>query len=94
MLTFIVPVRHPENARDWTRVRQVLEQTAASIAGQESDEWSAVVVANSGSDLPPLPLRFRLGRPNILVRNSLRLRRLTTAQLREFGMARAVGEAH
>jgi len=58
MLTFIVPVRHPQNARDWSRVKQVLKQTATSIAGQESDEWRAVVVANTGSDLPPLPPRF------------------------------------
>jgi hypothetical protein len=58
MLTFIVPVRHPQNARDWSRVKQILEQTATSIAGQDSDEWRAVVVANTGSDLPPLPPRF------------------------------------
>lgn len=58
MLTFIVPVRHPQNARDWGRVKRTLEQTAASIAGQDSNEWRAVVVANSGSDLPALPPRF------------------------------------
>jgi len=58
MLTFIVPVRHPQNARDWSRVKQVLEQTAASIACQDSDEWRGVVVANTGSDLPELPPKF------------------------------------
>ena len=58
MLTFIVPVRHPQNARSWARVKHVLEQTAASIASQDSDAWRAVVVANAGSDLPPLPGRF------------------------------------
>ncbi len=60
MLTFVVPVRHPQNARDWGRVKQTLAQTAASIAAQDSDEWRAVVVANTGSDLPPLPSRFRV----------------------------------
>jgi hypothetical protein len=60
MLTFIVPVRHPQNARDWARVKTVLEQTAASIAGQQSDQWRGVVVANTGSDLPTLPPRFEV----------------------------------
>ncbi|MBO9515983.1 MAG: galactosyl transferase [Variovorax sp.] len=58
MLTFIIPVRHPENAKDWRRVKRTLEQTAASIANQDSNEWRAVVVANTGSDLPALPARF------------------------------------
>lgn len=53
MLTFVVPVRHPENARDWGRVKLTLTQTAASIASRDSDQWRAVVVANTGSDLPP-----------------------------------------
>ena len=58
MLTFIVPVRHPQNARDWNRVKRVLEQTTTSIAGQSSKEWRGVVVANRGSDLPTLPPQF------------------------------------
>jgi hypothetical protein len=60
MLTFIIPVRHPQNAKDWGRVKYVLGQTAASIAGQESGAWRAVVVANTGSDLPPLPRGFEV----------------------------------
>lgn len=58
MLTFIVPVRHPQNARDWSRLKEMLAHTTASIAGQESKEWRGVVVANTGSDLPVLPPQF------------------------------------
>ena len=55
MLTFVIPVRHPENARDWGQVRRNLSQTARSVAGQRDARWEAVVVANEGADLPDLP---------------------------------------
>lgn len=54
-LTFIVPVRHPENARNWAQLKCYLAQTLASIVGQDGDGWQAVVVANRGADLPRLP---------------------------------------
>lgn len=57
-LSFIIPVRHPSNSRDWPTLKRNLSQTIASIAAQQSDAWSAVIVANQGSDLPPLPARF------------------------------------
>ena len=55
VLTFIVPIRHQDNARDWTKVRANLIQTLASIAAQTHPAWRAVVVANREADLPPLP---------------------------------------
>ena len=62
MLTFVVPVRHPENARDWGVVRRTLSQTARSIAAQRDPRWQAVVVANEGADLPDLPRGVRVVR--------------------------------
>jgi hypothetical protein len=58
LLTFIIPVRHQDNARDWGLLRANLAQTVASIAGQTHDDWRGIVVANEGADLPDLPDRF------------------------------------
>lgn len=55
LLTFIVPIRHPQNARDWGALCARLQQTLASIANQSHPGWSCVVVANEGAALPPLP---------------------------------------
>ncbi len=60
VLTFIIPLRHPRNAADWPALKRRLAQTMRSIAGQEDDRWRAIVVANVGSDLPPLPKNFEL----------------------------------
>jgi len=57
-VTFIIPVRHPDNASDWSRLKANLTQTVASIASQTHDDWRGIIVANTGSDLPPLPHRF------------------------------------
>jgi len=54
-LTFIIPVRHQDNAKDWPRLKSNLAQTLRSLAAQTSDDWRAIVVANHGADLPPLP---------------------------------------
>lgn len=58
VLSFIVPVPHPANARNWPRLRENLAQTIRSISAQNHPDWRAVVVANHGSDLPPMPSRF------------------------------------
>lgn len=55
MLTFVIPVRHPDNARDWNELKSYLGVTLASISNQAESGWRAVVVANRGSDLPALP---------------------------------------
>jgi hypothetical protein len=57
-LTFIIPVRNQANAKDWSRSKVNLRQTAASIAAQTSSSWNAFVVANHGADLPELPRNF------------------------------------
>lgn len=54
-LTFVIPVIHPQNARDWGQVKAHLAQTVRSIAAQDVDAWDAVVVANRDSDLPEMP---------------------------------------
>ena len=58
-LTFIIPVRHQDNARDWALLKANLTQTAASIASQTHPGWRALVVANEGADLPDLPAGSR-----------------------------------
>lgn len=69
-LTFIIPVRHQANAKDWNRLKANLRQTVASIAAQTSPDWNGFVVANHGADLPPLPPNFSDVRvdfsPNVL----------------------------
>ncbi len=70
LLTFIIPVRHQDNARDWSLLKANLAQTAASIAGQTHPGWRGLVVANEGADLPVLPAGFDVVRvdfaPNVL----------------------------
>ena len=58
VVTFIIPVRHQDNARDWSILKRNLTQTVASIANQTNPDWRGVVVANRGADLPVLPEKF------------------------------------
>jgi hypothetical protein len=60
VLTFIIPLRHPENSPDWAALKRRLAQTMRSIAGQDDVRWRAIIVANEGSDLPELPGNFKL----------------------------------
>jgi hypothetical protein len=62
VLSFVIPVRHQENARDWNRVKENLSQTVASISGQTHSSWDAVIVANHGATLPSLPAPFTVCR--------------------------------
>lgn len=59
-IAFIIPVLHPENARDWGLQMSFLRQTADSIANQSCEDWRAVVVANTGANLPELPPKFEV----------------------------------
>lgn len=60
ILTFIIPVRHPANAKNWEKVKSNLTDTVKSIAAQKSDSWKAIIIANNGSDLPVLPAGFEV----------------------------------
>jgi hypothetical protein len=62
LLSFIIPVRHQDNAGDWNALKRRLSQTVASIAAQSNDDWRAVIVANEGADLPELPYRCSVAR--------------------------------
>ena len=62
LVTFIIPVRHQENSRDWNALKANLAQTVASIAAQTDKRWRAIVVANHGADLPTLPEGFEVVR--------------------------------
>jgi hypothetical protein len=79
VLTFIIPVRHPDNAKDWSKIRCHLGETARSIAAQDNPGWRAIIVANHGADLPDLPPGFCVTRvdfpPNPLPHAPERARR-------------------
>ena len=60
VITFIIPVRHQDNASDWPRLKVNLAQTARSIRAQTNKQWRAIVVANDGADLPELPDGFEV----------------------------------
>ncbi len=62
LVTFIIPVRHQDNARDWSLLKANLMQTIASISNQTNDDWRGIIVANEGADLPDLPERFGVER--------------------------------
>jgi hypothetical protein len=70
ILTFIIPVRHPDNARNWELSKKLLADTVRSISRQDHDGWRGIIVANHGADLPPLPKGFHVKRvdfpPNLL----------------------------
>lgn len=59
-LTFVIPVRHQDNARDWNRLKQNLASTMKSVASQKNRDWKGIVVANYGADLPALPDGFEV----------------------------------
>jgi hypothetical protein len=58
VLTFVIPLRHPQNSTDWPALKRRLTETIRSIAGQDDVRWRAIIVANKGSDLPVLPGNF------------------------------------
>jgi hypothetical protein len=62
MLTFIIPVRHPENSKNWSELKTRLAQTIRSISNQDNNHWQAIIVANTGADLPALPKGFSVER--------------------------------
>jgi len=62
LLTFIIPVRHPENSKNWQQAMDNLQDTVASIANQSHRDWRAIVVANTIADIPPLPPQVELER--------------------------------
>lgn len=70
LVTFIIPVRHQDNARDWALLKANLTQTVASISNQSHGDWRGIIVANEGADLPDLPQGFSVVRvtfpPNVL----------------------------
>lgn len=62
VVTFIVPVRHQDNSKDWPALISRLLQTAQSIAAQTHPAWRGIVVANVGADIPALPRGFEVVR--------------------------------
>ena len=61
-LTFVIPIRHPENCTDWPKLVSRLSQTVSSISAQTNTDWRAVLVANHGADLPQFPRNVEVER--------------------------------
>lgn len=61
-LTFIIPIRHHANSRNWHDGIRCLQSTIRSICAQDSEHWRCVVVANSNSELPQTPDRVEVVR--------------------------------
>jgi len=59
-LTFIIPVRHQANAKNWAQLKGNLSQTLRSLSQQTNPNWKAIIVANYGADLPELPPRVEV----------------------------------
>lgn len=55
LVSFIIPVRHPDNAPDWPSLKLRLSETMRSVSGQLCDKWEALIVANDEAELPALP---------------------------------------
>lgn len=64
VITFVIPVLHPENTNNWVAIKTQLSQTIVSIRAQTHSGWRAVIVANEGADLPEVPERFEIIRVN------------------------------
>lgn len=64
ILTFVIPVRHQDTAKDWQRIKKTLGETIASLASQDREGWRAIIVANHGADLPDLPKGVEVNRVN------------------------------
>ena len=64
LVTFVIPVRHQANSKDWIKLKSNLAQTISSIASQTELHWRAVIVANEGADLPSVPNGFEIVRVN------------------------------
>lgn len=62
LITFVIPVRHQSNSKNWALLKANLTQTIASISAQTNPNWKAVIVANEGADLPSIPEGFEIVR--------------------------------
>ena len=62
IVTFIIPVRHQHNAKNWMIIKDHLTDTIKSISNQDTTGWKAIIVANHGADLPEIPNNFEVVR--------------------------------
>ncbi|MGL1957620.1 MAG: hypothetical protein OCD00_09930 [Colwellia sp.] len=58
LITFVIPIRHHENAPNWDGTMNNLRQTIKSIQGQSENDWRCIIVANKGAKLIDLPDGF------------------------------------
>ena len=59
-LTFVIPIRHPDNLRNPDVQVKILRKTFRSYTAQTDDSWRTVIVANPGTPLPELPEGFEV----------------------------------
>lgn len=54
-LVFLVPIRHPQNCKNPEDQARYLQDLLTSMTNQSSDQWRAILIANTEQALPPLP---------------------------------------
>lgn len=59
-LTFVIPIRHPDNLRNPDAQLHILNQTFPCYSAQTADSWRVVLIANRGTLLPKLPRNFEI----------------------------------
>jgi len=62
LLTFIIPIRHPENSKNWQLAMNNLQETVASIANQSNPDWRAIIVANTVAKIPAFSRQIEVER--------------------------------
>jgi len=69
-ITYIIPIRHPDNLRDPAAQLAIWGRTFPCYTAQTDDNWRVVLVANPGTHIPPLPKGFEVVRvdypPNMM----------------------------
>lgn len=54
-VSFVMPVRHPDNMRDKALHKRYLAETIQSLVQQSCPDWTLTICGNPGTELPDLP---------------------------------------
>ncbi|KHD25911.1 hypothetical protein NM09_03935 [Vibrio caribbeanicus] len=61
-VSFIIPIKHHENASNWSEAMEHLKSTLDSILSQTSSNWNCTIVVNAESEIPKLDERIKVCR--------------------------------
>jgi hypothetical protein len=60
VLTFLIPIRHPESVSDWRLVRSLVATTLRSVAAQTHDAWACYMALERGAEIEDPPPGVRV----------------------------------